>query len=74
MRPRLQRQRNATPHRHVGGGLAPGVQLDLVPTVMEATVIPGGMTGAHHRIEGVHRPLSVLPMRPLLVGFHIFLP
>jgi hypothetical protein len=71
MRPRLQRQRNATRHRHVEGGLVQGAQSEPVPTAMVATVIRGGMIGAHHRIEGVLHPPGVLPMRPLSVGFHI---
>jgi hypothetical protein len=73
MRPRLQRQLNATRHRHVEGGLAQGVLSELVPTAMVATAIPGGMIGVPHLIEGVHLPPGVLPMRPLSVGFHILL-
>lgn len=71
MRPRLLCQQNATRPRHVEGGLAQGAQSEPVPTAMVATAILGGMIGAHHRIEGVHHPPGVLPMRPLSVGFHI---
>lgn len=72
MRPRLQRQRNATRHRHVEGGLARGVQPELALTAMAVTVIPGGMIGVHHRTEGVHLLPGALRMRPLSVGFHFF--